>query len=412
MNKKVIFFLYLILTACGSRVMNEVQTTVAKMGKFSEELTEEGTIRAVKSVNINAPNISYRYGGLKITNIISDGKEVAKGDTVIIFDPSEIKKAIIDAEQKLQIANAEFEKLKATQESEIEDLESDLEITRISQEISKINFEQAVYESDVTRKEIKLKLETANISLARAREQIENKKKIQREDIFQKNLSIKQLKSTLEDANRSLRSLFVVSPGNGIAILKNNWMTDQKWQISDQPYSGTSLIELPDLNEMMAEVNINEVDITKITPGLTVQVKPDAYSDTTFSGKVITVANLAQTKDSKTRIKVFPIQVQIDGRSGSLLPGLTVSCKILISEKPNVLYIPVEAIFKEQADEFVYVRTNSGFKRRDIKIGSVNTDFAVVTDGLKENEEIALTDPFFNKEETKPGEKNAGNAKK
>lgn len=412
MNRKIIILLCLILTACGKNEVQDVQIAVVKMGKFTEELTEEGNIRAVNSININAPNISYRYGGLKITNMINDGKEVEKGDTVIVFDPSEIKKAIIDAEQKLQIANAELEKLLATQQSEIEDLEADLEVTRITQQISKINFEQAIYESEVTKKEINLKLETANISLARAKEQIENKKKIQEEDVFQKNLSIKQLKATLEDANRSMKSLFVISPSHGIAILKENWMTNQKWQISDQPYSGTSLIELPDLNEMMAEVKINEVDITKISPGLKVEIKPDAYSDTVFTGKVISVANLAQTKDSKTRIKVFPIQILIDGKSKSLLPGLTVSCKILISEKPDVLFIPVETIFKDQSNEFVYVKSGSGFKRRDVKIGSANTDYAVVLDGLKENEELALTDPFLNKEESKNNETASTGGKK
>jgi HlyD family secretion protein len=146
-------------------------------------------------------------------------------------------------------------------------------------------------------------------------------------------------------------------------------------------------------------VKINEVDITKISPELNVEIKPDAYSDTTFSGKVITVANLAQNKDSKSRIKIFPVQVKIDGKSRSLLPGLTVSCKIKISEITGVLYIPIEAIFKDQGNEFVYVKTTSGFKRKDLKIGPVNTDFAVVIDGLAENEELALTDPFINNEE-------------
>jgi HlyD family secretion protein len=401
MKTKIIVFLCVVLIACRGKEVKDVQTTPVKLGTFSEELTEQGIVKAINSINITSPNISYRYGALKITNMASDGKEVAKGDTVIIFDPSEIKKAIIDAEQKLQIANAEFEKLKATQQSEIEDLESDLEVTRITQEISKINFEQATYESEVTKKEINLKLETANISLARAKEQIENKKKIQQEDAFQKMLSIKQLTSTLNDANRSLKSLFVISPGPGIAILKENWMTNQKWQVGDQPYSGTVIIELPDLNEMMAEVKINEVDITKITPGLKVEIKPDAYSDTTFTGKVTAVANLAQTKDSKSKIKVFPIEIRVEGKSKNLLPGLTVSCKILISEVSGVLYIPIEAIFKDQAGEYVYVKTGSGFKRRDVKIGSVNTDFAIVKEGLKESEELALSDPFLNKEQEK-----------
>ena len=168
---KYLLFLFLCfgLAACKTKVVNEVSTTLVKRGTFTEELNEEGTVRAINSINITAPTISYRYGGLKITNVVPDGKEVNKGDTVLVFDPSEIKKAIIDAEQKLEIANAEFEKLKATQQSEIEDLESDFEISSISQEISKINFEQSVYESDITKKEIKLKLETANIALSRAK---------------------------------------------------------------------------------------------------------------------------------------------------------------------------------------------------------------------------------------------------
>jgi HlyD family secretion protein len=401
MNKKIIFLLCIALAACKAKVTEEVQTSLVKRGTFSEELIEEGAVKAVNSIAINAPNISYRYGSLKITSFIDDGKEVEKGDTVLVFDPSEVKKAIIDAEQRLVIANAELEKLIATQQSEIADLESDLEITRISLEISKINFEQSLYESDITKKEIKLKLDNANVALGRAKEQIENRKKIQLEDLFQKNLSIKQLKVVLDEGNNSVKNLFVVSPAHGIAIIEHNWMTNQKWQLGDQPYSGTKLIELPDLNEMMAEVKINEVDVSKILPGLKVVITADAYSDTSYIGEVTTIANLAQNKDYKSKIKIFPVQIKINGTPKNLLPGLTVSCKIKINEIPDVLYIPLEAIFKEQGNVFVYIKTVSGFKRRDVKIGASNTDFVIVTEGLSANDELALSDPFLNKEENK-----------
>jgi multidrug efflux pump subunit AcrA (membrane-fusion protein) len=411
MNKNIILFCFLAIIGCKGKVVQEVQTILVKRGTFSEEVTEQGTVRAVNSITINAPNISYRYGTLKITSIVNDGKEVDKGDTVIIFDPSDIKKAIITSQQQLEIANAEFEKLKATQQSEIEDLESDLEISRISQEISIINVEQSIYEPQVTKKELDLKLQSASIALERAKEQIENKKKIQQEDIFQKTLSMKQLTTALEDANNTIKNLFVISPSPGIAIVKDNIYTSQKWQAADQPYSGSILIELPDLNEMMAETKINEVDIAKISTGLKVEIKPDAYSDTTYLGKVVTIANLAQNKDSKSKIKVFPLQIKIEGKSGNLLPGLTVSCKIIIKELPGVLYIPIETIFKDQASEYVYVKTSSGFKRKDVEIGAVNSDFAIVTKGLAENEELALTNPFLNKDEEKTKTENKTNIK-
>jgi len=399
MNRILIPFVFLGLAACGSQKVQQVQDTIVKRGTFTEELTEEGTIRAVNSIAITAPAISYRYGSLKISKIVEDGKEVEQGDTVIIFDPSEIKKAIINSQQQLEIAKAEYDKMKATQESEIEDLEADLEMARISQEISKITFDQAVFESEITRKEINLKLETANIALDRAQEQIDNRKKIHQEELFQKTLSIKQLSVILDEANRSINSLFVVSPSKGIAILKENWMTNRKWQIGDQPYGTTPLIDLPDMSQMLAEVKINEVDVSKVTIGLKTVIRADAYSDTTYTGKITKVANLAQNKDYNTRIKVFPAQILIEGRPASLLPGLTVSCKILIREIRDVLFVPVQAIFKLQGVEYVYVKKGAGYKRVEVKIGAINTDYAVVSEGLSETDEIALTDPFLNKQE-------------
>jgi multidrug efflux pump subunit AcrA (membrane-fusion protein) len=403
MIKRITFLVLIILASCKGKEASDIQVTKVKKGTFLEELTEQGTVAAVNSITVTGPNISYRYssGGLKIAKIVDDGKEVEKGDTIMIFDPSEIKRAIIQAEQQLEIAEAESEKLSSTQKSEIEDLEADLELARISQEISKINSETSIYEPEATKKEIKLKLESATNALARAKEQIENKKVIHREDLLQKTLAIKQLTATLDDAKSSLNSLFVVSPAKGITIKEENWSTGQKWAVGDSPWSGSKVIELPDLSEMRAEVKINEVDVSKVLPGQRVEIRPDAYSDSIYRGKVETVANLAQNKDYKSKIKIFPVQIRIAGQSKTLLPGLTVSCRIIVSEVPGVLYIPLECLFNKQGAEYVYIKSGSGFKRQDIKTGAINTDFAIVTDGLAENDVIALSDPFLKKEDVK-----------
>ncbi|MGB8490400.1 MAG: HlyD family efflux transporter periplasmic adaptor subunit [Bacteroidales bacterium] len=409
MIRRIILLLFLVLASCKGKEASDIQVTVVKRGTFIEELTEQGAVKAVNSITVSAPSISYRYGSLKIAKIAEDGKEVEKGDTIMIFDPSEIKRAIIQAEQQLEIAEAEYEKLKSTQKSEIEDLEADLELARISQEISKINSETAIYEPEVTKQEIKLKLESATIALNRAMEQIENKKIIHKEDLLQKLLTIRQLTTTLKDANTSMNSLFVVSPEKGITIKEENWSTAQKWNVGDQPYSGSKIIELPDLSKMKAEVNINEVDIAKVLPGQRVEIRPDAYSDSSFTGKVESVANLARNIDYKSKIKIFPVQISISGQSKTLLPGLTVSCRIIVSEIPNVLYIPLESLFKEQGTEYVYLKSGSGFKRREIKTGAINSDFAIVTGGLDENDKIALSDPFLKKLEVKEKSENGNN---
>jgi HlyD family secretion protein len=398
MIRYVFILLVFAAMACRGRNTAEAPTTLVRSGTFTEELTEAGKLKAVNSLAIVAPNLSFRYGGLKITSMVEDGTEVRERDTLIVFDLSEIKKALLDAEQRLVIANAELDKLIATQQSAIDDLESDLEIARINREISKINYEQSVFESDITKKEIALKLENAGISLERANEQIENRRKIHQEELSQQKLNIKQLQDILDEGNNSVNNLYVVSPANGIAIIEQNWMTAQKWQVGEQPYSGTKLIELPDLSVMMAEININEVDVSKIMPGMEVTVVSDAYSDISHTGTITAIANLAQNKDAKSKIKVFPVQVTISGSSENLLPGLTVSCRIKIKELHDVLFIPIESLFRELDNEYVYVVSGSGFRRQDVKTGISNSNFAVVIEGLNGNEELALTDPFIRKE--------------
>ena len=118
--------------------------------------------------------------------------------------------------------------------------------------------------------------------------------------------------------------------------------------MGDQPYSGSNLIELPDLSAMRAEVKINEVDVSKILPGQRVEIRPDAYSDSMYTAKVESVANLAQNKDYKSKIKIFPVQIRISGQSKKLLPGLSVSCKIIVNEVPDVLYIPLESFSRSR----------------------------------------------------------------
>ncbi len=393
--------LLLILASCRGKEASQVQVSTVKKGTFLEELVEQGTIQAVNSISVTAPSISYRYGALKIAKIIDDGQEVEKADTILIFDPSEIKKSIVQAEQQLEIAKAEYEKLKSTQRSELEDLEADLELAQTSKEISQINFETSTYEPEATKKEIELKLKSASIALERAREQIDNKKIIHKEDLIQKSVAINQITVTLKDANKSLNSLFVVSPARGIAIKEDNWNTGQKWAVNDQPYSGSKIIELPDLAAMRAEVKINEVDISKILPGQRVEIRPDAYSDSLYQGRVESVANLAQKKDYKSKIKIFPVQIRIAGESKKLLPGLSVSCKIIVSEIPDVIYIPLESLFKDQMVEYVYLKSGKGFKKKEVKTGAVNSDFAIITEGLREKDVVALSNPFLKKEEVK-----------
>jgi RND family efflux transporter MFP subunit len=359
---------------------------------------EEGEIEAINSINISAPTLSWRYNNLKITGIIKDGAEVKVGDTVVQFDPQDVQRGIIDAEARMEVSRAELEKLLAQQKSDLEGLRADHEVAKISHEISKIRFEQAEYESEISRRQIQLNLEQAEIALERAAEQIENQVKIQKEDVRQMELSIQQDQSRLTEAYETLNKLSIVSPAPGIGIIARNWSSQTKYQVGDQVWTGTALIQLPDLSALKATVRINEVDIAKITKGQAVEIKPDAFSDSLFTGEVYSIANLAVNKDNSTKIKVFPVEILLNETHKNLLPGLTVNCRILIEKLEDVLYVPLEAVFTEAGASYVYRKTASGFDKAAVTTGAVNADYIVIQEGLDVGDSVALTDPFYDPE--------------
>lgn len=392
-----IYFVLLCLilsTSCKKEKVKDVPVGTVQQGTFYLDMYEEGEIEAINSINLSSPNIPWRYGNLKITQIVKDGTEVQAGDTVIVFDPSEVQKGVVDAESRLQMNMAELEKMEAQQQSELEDLKADYEVTRISQEISKIRFESAGYEANIKKKEIKLNLDKANIALGRAKEQIDNKIKIQKEDVRQKKLWIEQDKARLAEAHETLKKLYVVAPEPGIAIISRSWSSGNKFQVGDQCWPGMPLIQLPDLNLLRANVKINEVDISKILKGLKVEIKPDAFSDSTFSGEVTSVANLAVNKDDKSKIKVFPVEIRINETNEKLLPGLSVSCRIILGKIKNAMFIPLEAIRSEGDKYFVYKKTVSGYEKTMVEVGASNADYIVITKGLAVKDKVALSDPL------------------
>jgi RND family efflux transporter MFP subunit len=398
-----------LFVQCSSKDQKAVQTAKVKKGTFHVEVVETGDIYAVQSTNITAPAMSWRFGALKIVKITDDGKELKKGDEAIVFDPSEVQKAIFDANSELEIAKADLQRVQAEQEQKVEELEADLKTANIQYEISGVNLDLASNEAEVDKKKIRLDLEKASISLQKSKEGIINQKKIQNEEINQAKLKIRQLETNLEEAQATLKNLTVLSPANGIAIIKKNWSTKNKWQVGDQTWSGNAMIDLPDMHQLKVVADISEIDISKIKLNQPVEIKLDAYSDSSFTGKVISIASLARSKDEKKqKVKVFPVEIVVNGRSKLLMPGMSASARIIVNNVPNILFIPIDALFKKEEKEFVYVKKGSSYKKKNIKTGLTNNDFVEVKEGLDEGDVLALTDPF--QEKVKKGVANQGKA--
>ncbi len=391
--KTILITLFLFLLACHNDNSIKVETFTVVKQNFISSVTETGELEAVNSQTITSPTINWRFGPLKISKLVPDGKQVQKDEVVVEFDKSEVQKGLDDAVSELEMAEAELRKALATNESKIEEMESNVKKSELQLRIHELDLEQAVFKAEIDRKEIELNLEKAKIALEKAKQEIENQKKINDEEIGKLTLKVNQAKDKHAEALETLDKLTIKAPNPGIAILQKSWMTQQKYQVDDQLWPGWPIIGLPDLSQMQALVEINEIDIAKIDTLQPVNVRLDAYPDTSYAGKVVQMATLAHNKNKDSKVKVFDVTVLILESDSTFMPGMTVNCEIIVDQIPDTLFIPLEALFQNAGDYYVFLKKGSDFAKHSVEIGKENDDFVIITKGLKEGDIIALTDP-------------------
>lgn len=96
---------------------------------------------------------------------------------------------------------------------------------------------------------------------------------------------------------------------------------------------------------------VNEADIGRIQIGQNVEFTSSAYGDKVFTGKVVTITPEAKTVSN---VQYYPVVVSCDDPSRHLKSGMSVSAKIVLARKSDVLTVPMMAVSYAQT----YIRTN------------------------------------------------------
>ena len=379
--------------SCSTKNDTRVPGYRVEKADFISSVAVSGELLAEHATTLNAPMIPWNLGSLKITRLVEDGAEVDSGTVLVEFDKGEVQKAMEDAQSELEIATAEYRKTETNQQAQIYDLEVELEKAGIQLQRASLNNELAGYKPQIEQKRGELQWQNAAVTRENARKKLRNQKNINLQELGKLNLKIDQARNKLQESEQTLQRLVISAPAPGIVILRRNWSTGDKIQIEDQVWRGQDLIRLPDLHRMQSLVEINEVDVSKIDTGLTARITLDAYPDTSFNGKVVSVAALAHEKSRNSGIKVFDVRLAITGENEKLVPGMTVRCEIETNRLQDTLFVPLDAIYQSGNQAIVYLVGNGGTEIRPVTTGLQNDNYIVIRSGLHAGDAILLNPP-------------------
>lgn len=375
---------YLIVNALFTKSYT-IPTARVRSGEFVIALNESGRVDAKRAVTLSAPRIR----GLQITWLAPEGTMVKEGDVVIQFDASKQQADLAENESNLKIKQAALERAKQEYTIQEKQLKLDLEKARR-------NYDEKKHEAPRVAEEAKMELELAELNFKAKLDQLTA-------DVEKAKVEVARAQDKVNLARKELAQMTIKAPIPGLVVYMDIWKGGrmEKVQEGDSPWPGQGLINLPDLGEMMVKTTVSEVDANKVDTGQEVDVVLDAYPDIHFPGKVTKKSTLARRKDPGSKINVFDIEVSINKHDERLKPGMSASCRIIISRADNVISVPIEAVFEKKGRTVVYLKNH---KEREVKVGRRNDMFIEIVDGLSGGEEICLIDPTL-KQQGLPGEK-------
>ena len=162
---------------------------------------------------------------------------------------------------------------------------------------------------------------------------------------------IESLTNKVADAQSVLDGCIVKAPCDGIVTgLTSTVGTSVKF--------GTALCSILDVSTMTMEISIDELDIGSVAEGQEVTATVDAVSDTATNPIAGTVDSIAVEGTYANGVTTFPVtlSLQPDDR---LKSGMNADASILVTNKQDVLLVPIEAVTTINGKRFVYVTDTS-----------------------------------------------------
>ena len=155
--------------------------------------------------------------------------------------------------------------------------------------------------------------------------------------------------------------------------------------------SAAGAVEISDLTTMRARVQINEVDLVKVTLGQNATVEFDALPGGEVSG---TVEAISPTGTNTQGVVTYDVDVTLQNIDQRLKPNMSCSVEIMLETKESALVVPTSAIKTDTTagTKYVLVLSADGQQTQSVTVttGLVVGTSTEVLSGLTEGQTVVV----------------------
>lgn len=340
----------------------QLMTTFVDRGDFTEAVEASGAAKPVTSVVVN-PEV----GGTIETVNVAEGDTVQEGDVLLTVKNDELDKAIRDAE--MGVRNAKLGVSQA-QSAYATTLEAYNTVVETPDDRGSVEYKHGAEASAVDS--AAFAVESAKNSLSDAQEAY-----------------------SIAVANAEKRTVRAPKSGSVVA------MNAQIGASTDSAANAGGLIQIADLSQMTVKVQVNEVDISKVSVGQMAKVTFSALPGVELDAQVTRIATVASSGEDSSGhgggVVTYDVSLLIPQPAAELKPGMTANVQIMLQSVPDTLMVPLSCVAMDEAGgSYVMVVTDyetGAAERRSVSVRASNQTTAAIEGDVDEGDKVLL-DPY------------------
>ena len=207
---------------------------------------------------------------------------------------------------------------------------------------------------------------------------------------------VKRAEAAIAFAKFNVSQCHITTPIDGVVLKKYRELGDTINYGGEIQTGGgaTDIVQLADLGNMRAEVDINEIDIGKVAMGNAALVTPDAYSNKTFDARVVKIYPEADRQKGTVKVEVELTEPDLT----IVKPEMSVKVSFLAdppgAEKTaTYIVVPKGAIIEKGGVRSVWVVRDGRAKLTRVTLGRTLEGGIEVQHGLNDGDRVILTPP-------------------
>lgn len=174
-------------------------------------------------------------------------------------------------------------------------------------------------------------------------------------------LNVKNAELSMRETKDSLDDYSIKSPISGTIITKNAKAGDT----IDRSNSSEILMVVADISKLKFKMDIDELDVTSVKEGQTVEITCDALPDEIFNGRINSISVEGTATNGVT---TYSAEVIID-EPGNLRPSMNVDASVIVQSSKDTLIVPTADIKTAMGVSYVFLKDETGTK------GATEDDF-------------------------------------